>query len=78
VLPSGDQKCKLSGFASAEAVRAREKWEEDNKVRKHLSSLFMYIKYRNLIVNIRILILHENSFSCTKFTVYVICDIMPL
>ncbi|KAK2139078.1 hypothetical protein LSH36_2049g00039 [Paralvinella palmiformis] len=29
VLLSSDQKCKLSGFASKESVRAREKWEEE-------------------------------------------------
>ncbi|KAK2139146.1 hypothetical protein LSH36_2002g00016 [Paralvinella palmiformis] len=33
VLLSSDQKCKLSGFASDESVRAREKWEEENNVR---------------------------------------------
>ncbi|KAK2138477.1 hypothetical protein LSH36_2974g00008, partial [Paralvinella palmiformis] len=32
VLLSSDQKCKLSGFASKESVRAREKWEEEYNV----------------------------------------------
>ncbi|KAK2140211.1 hypothetical protein LSH36_1437g00034 [Paralvinella palmiformis] len=32
VLLSSDQKCKLSGFASKESVRAREKWEEENNL----------------------------------------------
>ncbi|KAK2139715.1 hypothetical protein LSH36_1639g00040 [Paralvinella palmiformis] len=36
VLLSSDQKCKLSGFASDESVRAREKWEEENNVRTNL------------------------------------------
>ncbi|KAK2138870.1 hypothetical protein LSH36_2293g00005 [Paralvinella palmiformis] len=40
VLLSSDQKCKLSGFASKESVRAREKWEEENNVRNYKVDVF--------------------------------------
>ncbi|KAK2140040.1 hypothetical protein LSH36_1505g00016, partial [Paralvinella palmiformis] len=35
-----DQKCKLSGFASDESVRAREKWEEENNINRTSGFLF--------------------------------------
>jgi len=40
VLLSSDQKCKLSGFASKESVKDREKWEEEYNVRNYKVDVF--------------------------------------